>query len=580
MEEFTLRGDILLVELFTFGKGVITQRSPLLLEDGELVSSSGFSYETDGVLETRKPKRKVNSTAVTSIHTIRRYMNHIILGDTNNVRHKWDLDGFCNLYIPPTGENFDLLGTLISTDRWKVAEHREFSLITNEHDKKAIANGLLYDWGVDNPTEAPIGTAGAAGNPNDTYSLYYTFVVKFPNGRVYETGPSPAGSVTVSSEQILWSNIKTCPYSGSGLVIHRKLYRYSTTLAEKYLVATISDNTTTTYTDNVTDATLLLGTILSTTTYQPPPDNIVDAVDYLNRVFVIAKNYLYWSEVGIPFAFPAANSILISREGEDLVALVSWGDQLYIAEEKAWHRLQGSDATTWAIRGTFAGEGVINKHTLKATKYGIVGLWYDGIYIFDGTVSKNITKDILKDSFFSDMGTKSACFAEFDGRRYYFVYPTSGTTLDKCLIIDFIDYPALKLYHRDFVPTAYQYHKPTGIEYMGKSDGYQYEDGTSETISVSLKTGDRVMKDITHQKETDYLYYDIDTNGKDVVLTFYADGTAQTPAIILNESTRKRARKQLPKWQGYRFALGLSCADAQNLKIYDPWEVGFTPYGD
>jgi hypothetical protein len=506
-------------------------------------------------------------------------MNNVIAGDANNVRRKWDLDGYCDQYIPENGD-FTTLGTLSSSNRWRVADHKEFSLITNGIDNKAIANGNLYDWGVDNPTDAPTGTAGATGNPSDTYTLYYTFKVKFPTGRTYETGPSPAGSVTVSSQKIEWSNIQKCLYSGTDLKIQRKLYRYSTTLADTYLVATIDNNTDTTYSDNVADATLLLGTILGTTTYEPPPSEITDVVDYMNRVFLISKEYLYWSEAGIPFAFPAANSTLISRIGEDLVSLASWGNQVYLSDQNTWYRLQGTDPSTWSIRETFAEEGVTNKHTVKATKYGILGLWYDGIYMFDGTVSKNITKDILKNSFFSDIGTESACFAEFDGRRYFFVYPTSGTTLNRCLILDFATYPKVKAYHRDFIPTAYQYHKPTGIEYMGKSDGYQYEDATTDTIVTSLQTGDRVMKDITHQKETDYLYYDIDTGGKDVTLTIYADSTAQTPTITLNESTRKRARKQLPKWQGYSFSLGLSCADSVDLKIYEPWEVGFNPYGD
>ena len=570
------------VELFTFDKGINTQKSPLLLEDGEMVSCEGFSFERDGVLEARQVKSAVNTTALGSIHTIRRYMNSVVAGDAYSVRHKWDLDGYCDQYIPPTGENFTLLGTLQSNNRWSVADHREFTLLANGLDRKAIAVSTLYDWGAANPTTAPTGAAGAAGNPNDTYSLYYTFYIMFPNGRVYETAPSPAGSVVVSSEKITWGNIGVCPYSTA--TVWRKLYRYSTTLAETYYVATLKDNTTTTYTDNSSDATLQAGSALSTSGYALPPDNIVDVTDYINRVFCISGSYLYWSETGIPFAYPAANSLLVSRVGEDLVCVVNWADQLYMADPKTWHRLQGTDASTWNLKGTFAEEGVINTHTVKVTKYGIIGLWYDGIYLFDGTASTNILKDIIKESFFTDITeTKSqadACCAEFDGRRYKFMYPSSGTTIDKCLNIDFIDSPNLKLYHSDFTPSAYQHHYDTGIEYMGKSDGYQYENGTTETIATTLQTGDRAMKNILQLKEIVYLYYDIDTDGQDVIVTIYADGTAQTPTIKLNESSRKRDRKSLPKFQGYRFSVKITCADSQSLKIYAPWAIKFNPYGE
>ena len=81
-------------------------------------------------------------------------------------------------------------------------------------------------------------------------------------GRVYETGPSPAGSVTVSDEKVSWTDIGISTYETA--TVWRKLYRYNTTLADTYYVGTIKDNTTTTYTDNVSDVTLLLGTTLST----------------------------------------------------------------------------------------------------------------------------------------------------------------------------------------------------------------------------------------------------------------------------------------------------------------------------
>ncbi len=107
-----------------------------------------------------------------------------------------------------------------------------------------------------------------------------------------------------------------------------------------------------------------------------------------------------------------------------------------------------------------------------------------------------------------------------------------------------------------------------------------YKDGTSEVFSASLQTGDRASKDISKQKHLEYLHYDINTGGKDVILTFYVDGVAQSPVIILNHSTRTRDRISLPQFQGYRFSLKMDCADAQNLYIYSPWIVTGTLTGD
>jgi hypothetical protein len=225
--------------------------------------------------------------------------------------------------------------------------------------------------------------------------------------------------------------------------------------------------------------------------------------------------------------------------------------------------------------------GCINKHTAKRTRYGIISLWYDGIYIFDGTVSRNITRDKIGTALFrATISSLASCVAEWDGRRYKFAYPTSGTTLSKVLTIDFSAYPNLVFYDDDFVFTALEYHVPTGIRYFGKSDGYQYEESGTETIAVSLRTGDRVAKDVLKQKQTEYLYYDIDTGGVDVTVTVYADDVAQTPTYTLNHSTRTRKRIPLGQFTGYRFSLGITCADSSGLYIYEPWAISFDNFGE
>ncbi len=44
------------IESFNFDKGVNIKKSPLFLEDGELTTCTGFSFEHIGILEARDPK--------------------------------------------------------------------------------------------------------------------------------------------------------------------------------------------------------------------------------------------------------------------------------------------------------------------------------------------------------------------------------------------------------------------------------------------------------------------------------------------------------------------------------------------
>jgi len=350
-----------------------------------------------------------------------------------------------------------------------------------------------------------------------------------------------------------------------------------------YYVATIHDNTTTTYTDDV--ETITGNAVLSTTGYGTPPDNMTDIAVYLQRVFGIKKEKLYWSKPYIPFGWDPDDNVAVSKKGDDLVGVRNWGDQLYIPTQSTWYRLLGSDPDTWSIKRTFTGKGVINKHTLSTTHRGILGQWYDGIYLFDGAASRNLTEPIMGRGFFEDISALETgvlthpCYAHYDGSKYYFYYPESGTTLSKCLVLDFSMYPPVKIYHEDFIATAHEFHKPTGTRYLAKSDGYQYSETGTETIATEVLSREVAFGDITKQKNTDYLYYDLNSDGKDVTVDIYADGSS-TQTLTLNENSRKRKRIGLSHGPGYRFSVGYTCANSENLKVYSPWVLEATPFGD
>jgi hypothetical protein len=114
--------------------------------------------------------------------------------------------------------------------------------------------------------------------------------------------------------------------------------------------------------------------------------------------------------------------------------------------------------------------------------------------------------------------------------------------------------------------------------------GYAYEESTTGiNQALSFITGEKVDKNILKQKNARYLYYDINTHGKNAILSVYVDGTIQTQTFTLNTTSRTRDRlENVPNWQGYRFAIGLSVAavDDTDLEVYAPWGFEFTPFGD
>jgi hypothetical protein len=125
---------------------------------------------------------------------------------------------------------------------------------------------------------------------------------------------------------------------------------------------------------------------------------------------------------------------------------------------------------------------------------------------------------------------------------------------------------------------AHELYRGESIRYQAH-DGYEYSEGGTETIGTSVLTGDKAFGNIGQLKNLEYLYYDIDTNSVDVTVVVYVDGSAGF-TMTLNTSARKRARSEkFPQVEGYRFSIGIDCADSQSLKIYGPWLLEATPVG-
>jgi len=566
-------------EPFLFDKGMNVRKSPLYLKDGEVVTAFGFSYESEGVLEARDAKTQsyaIDTTTTSTINGIHRYIDSILASAKAycpggqaffNYIYQRDKDG-------TAFTNIDLLA---GNTRPRFGDYEKFIFVVDGESKKAYIDENKYEWGVENPTEAPTVAAGAAGNPDAEYDCWVTFYIIFPNGKVYETAKSPTATATLSSEVCERSNIPICPYTGEDIIIHRNLYR--TVSGSGYLAATIADNVTTTYSDDATDTSLQSASAYGTTSYSTPPDNAVDIAIYLQRVFLIKNNRLYWSEAYSPFGFLTTSDVVVTKEDEDLIGIIDWGDQLYIVSKEQWYRLQGNDPDTWSIKRTFTDNGLINRHTIKKTKYGILGLDYDGVYVFDGSTTQSLTEKILGRKFFTDLDDLSVCYAEFDGEIYYLYYASSGSTLDSCLKLDFtFGRSGLMIYTGGFVD-AHELYRESTIRYQAYA-GYEYSEGGTETIVTSLLSGDQGFGNIGQLKNLEYLYYDIDTNSIDVTVIIYVDGTAGT-TITLNTASRTRARSQkLPQLEGYRFSIGVDCADSQSLKIYGPWILEATPVGN
>lgn len=115
------------------------------------------------------------------------------------------------------------------------------------------------------PTVALISPAVAGNVDNGAHRYRVTFVTA--DGET--EGGTISGAVTVADKTVNGKVTVSAIPTGGSLVTSRKLYRTAAAGSTYLLLATIADNTTTSYTDNVADASLGVGVPATNTTEDP-----------------------------------------------------------------------------------------------------------------------------------------------------------------------------------------------------------------------------------------------------------------------------------------------------------------------
>lgn len=238
-------------------------------------------------------------------------------------------------------ESLDIIGNTFYKTRWEpdiTARNLNFSnnvMVNNKQGSSSISSGffgggekvvftnnIAYDDQKTTPPIAPtVAINAAAGNLNGAYKYRITFV---KSGETL--GGIVSSTVSPVSQQV---DLTAIPLGLSGTTA-RKIYRTAAGGADgsQKLVATLSDNTTTTYTDNVADGGLgvaipTVSTSLATTqTYGANFRNQLEENSLSTSMVVeLANNYL---QGGIKFFYSSgvqttpSSTMSISANGNNV----------------------------------------------------------------------------------------------------------------------------------------------------------------------------------------------------------------------------------------------------------------------
>ena len=196
-----------------FTKGINTfQVNRLLLDPGEAATLLNADFDQIGALGISQANTVIAS-GLGRVHSLYKTGDHLFVGEGTNLVH------FHAVTLVKT-----IVHTAFNGDDISMFAYENFLYATEGVTKiKVYIPTLAYSiWGVDNPLTAPSGAIGTAGDPSGTYSLFYTYVAKYPDGTEYETDLSPAGILIVDHMTIQWTYPATAPDTQ---ITHLRLYR-------------------------------------------------------------------------------------------------------------------------------------------------------------------------------------------------------------------------------------------------------------------------------------------------------------------------------------------------------------------
>lgn len=245
------------------------------------------------------------------------------------------------------------------------------------------------NWGIAEPTTncALAATTGGSMDVSSTYYYAYTF---YNGSSGVESNPSPTNSVSLGAAQNA-VNLSSIDVSGDSQVTARKIYRTVGNGGILYYLATISDNTTTTYADTTADSGLS-DIIISYDNYAP-----IEGDYQLNRCYYF-NGTMFWLEgVG---AFTYDHFFFSNKYGPETIAgfnsvgnylydsptcFCSWNSQLYCVCTQSVYAIVGNETgTNWEA---FKVDGILGSRFAQSvveTPVGVLWMAGDGIRIFTG----------------------------------------------------------------------------------------------------------------------------------------------------------------------------------------------------
>lgn len=334
------------------------------------------------------------------------------------------------------------------------AEQENYLFVNNGSTIAYKYNGDFTRHGVYPQTSAPTITSQTTGGLTGDYRYKVVNV----NTNLVESDASAASTTFTAAAATLRVTLQTFALSYG--IAARRIYRTAAGGSTYKRVATVSDHTTTTYDDNIADASL--GVDAPTDNGVPPAYNAI--VFHANRLFMndtANPNYLWWTELDSPYTVKSTSFIKIGDNTSDLIrGLAVYENHLLVLCAKSAYiiYMPDTDPDNWQkIRvqtpygsqshfGTFAFENKVMVPVVENEKFvGFAPFSGSGIapsatFLTVNTIESMLASEPVEDQMFAvqEGYLSNISSMVFKNRAYISVTGGSAqTTNNKLWVFDF-----------------------------------------------------------------------------------------------------------------------------------------------
>lgn len=529
-------------------KGLNEGDLPENIQDAEFQTLENF-YPHEGILRRRSGLDRISGTAAGEA------VSSLTAFKTST--GSWTLigGGLTQLFrIPPGTDAFTAIAGstfATSTNLWSFEQYKDVLYAARQGVGLFRTDGdVVSTGGIAAPTVAPTIVQGSAGDL--AAGAYFCVFTYYNSASGAESDPSPASaSLTISANfEIDWSAISV---SATGQVNSRRLYRTLVGQQGEYFrVATLTDNVTTTYSDNI--LLVDMGRAVSFNNGMPP-SGVRACEIFQERLWLTDGTKAWYSELGLPESFRSDNFISVTPDdGHELIGIKAFGERVLFGKTNGVHYLTGTSANTFEVRTLSDKHGCQSHHSMQVAEGFAFWFGGDNFYMTDGNSVIAIGDVNVRDSVDGIASTDYKLVNSIvDATNRWYISVVRTSTVWKLLVYNYRTQQwCTFVYGGSRTPTSLSdFFDANGAQLiyvtLENADGHAYRfnntaDDFGTDIVCTLRTknfgynADNMLK---FMKEVEVL---LSTTGEaeDLVMTLYADDTAASQdTVTINTFERK-----------------------------------------